>query len=223
MNAQVKASRREPQRFEITLPDGRKEIVDSKNVRDGIIYDTVYQVAGLVVAGTRHQFFQNIQGKEPVDTNLTTQRRLATGEKMKATWFGLFIPMTSGLHVMGYDVNGVSDMHKVLENTFLRARVNKQLVAEGPGFAFPCGLGVNGSVSTTVTDITAGVLTNGMPATRFMYRLTVPQWIFPESDLDASLEYQTRANWAAAAIGMPTLTNALTIKVIFGGKIWGVD
>lgn len=224
-NIGVAPSKRFPGRVYVQRDDGRVQKVDMKNARDGIIYDTVEMLAASVTEGAEYNFFRDITNKDKIDTNITTSRRLATGEKMTVKYIGVYIPQYTGDTAALY-VN----ILKVLENGFLTMKINKQLVAEGPLWSFPSGFGPAGAVTSqnTATGASAfaisGFVTNGYPATKLQYRLKQEVDVFSEHDIDAKIKFYSR-NWLTSGsfTEMPTLSAALTVKVILGGDIWGVE
>jgi len=200
--------------------------VEVKNVRDAVVYDTVEILAAAVTEGQELNFFRDITNKDKIDTNITTSRRLATGEQMKVLWVGIYFPTFTGNTRAHY-----LDILRVLDNGFLELKLNKKLVAEGPLWMFPTGYGAYGTIaaenasSAPATPTNQyGVITNGLPATKLQYRLREPADIYSEHDISGKVTFYGR-NWLTAAsfTEMPTLTTALTVKMVLGGLIAGVE
>lgn len=219
----VRASKRFPGRLYLDTPGGTKE-VDVKNVREGVLLDTVEMLAAAVTSGAEYNFFRDITNKDKIDTNVTTSRRLATGEKMKVTSIGVYIPSFTG-----NSQAAILDQQRVYENGWLTLKINKQLIAEGPLVLFPSGYGlvgpgaVEGRLTAPASPQAYGSISNGMPATKMQYKLKIPQEIYSEHDIDAKIKFYARDWLNAAFTDMPTLTTPLTVKVILSGLIWGVN
>jgi hypothetical protein len=221
----LRASSRYPGRVYAEV-NGQTIAADMKNVRDAVLYDTVELANGAQSEGKTYHFFRDIDSKDLVDTNITTARRLATGEKMKIFQIGVYIP-----NYTGNKQCTPPDFLKILDNAFLSVKLNKQLIAEGPVVTFPSGfgptgaLGVEGAATGPASRVVDGVLTNGVPATKMMYNLLKPQDIWSEFDIDASLTFYAR-DWLTSAgyssDEMPTLAGYPTVKLFLRGLLWGV-
>jgi len=223
----VRASQKNPGQLQIRLPNGQTLLIENQNVRDGILYDTVEINNGAMSEGKQYNLFRDITDKDAIDTNITTSRRLATGEKMKVLSVGVYIP-----NMNGNKVTSSLDFLRILENGFLEVKINKLLVAEGPLWAFPCGFGVAGSLglegaaTAPAVATLAGVLSNGVPATKMQYFLRMPQDIYATHDIDAKITFFGR-DWLSSAgyssDEMPTIAGYPLVKVVLGGIIWGVN
>ena len=220
---EIRTSQKDPGLMEVRLPNGQRLLVENNNVRDGILYDTVELDNGAMSEGKQYNFFRDIANKDLIDTNITTSRRLATGEKMKVLSVGVYVP-----NYTGNKQCSSLDFLRILDNAYLELKINKLLVAEGPVWAFPGGYGVAGSVgveagaTAPASRTFDGVLTNGVPATKMQYFLRMPQDIFSTHDIDAKITFFGR-NWLStggySSDEMPTIAGYPTIKVVLGGII----
>jgi hypothetical protein len=157
-----------PGRAQIQLNDGQVFEVEMKNVRRHVLYDTVF-IPGdtAVAAGSEWRFFQDIAGKRRIDTNITTPRRLANGERMVVTRVGFYIPksfddnitdgklgvdVATAAAVAGGVVNAplsIPDAQWLYENLYLELKLNGIRAVEGPAITFPAGYGVGGYESVS--------------------------------------------------------------------------
>lgn len=167
------------------------QIANIRDFREGRKYDTVLIEAGTITPGTSYEFFQNLQQKRNIDTNLKTQRKLSAGESMVLDRIGLYFRLATG-----NTITVPRDIKKLAENSFYRLNINGILQDEGPAIAFPSGLGLYGN--TTETD--AGIVSIGVPATASAARLVRKQLLNQNHELDGQLEFNQRA-WLTTILG----------------------
>lgn len=159
------------------------QIVNIRDFRESDKYDTILVPPGEIDPGTLFTFFQDVQGKLALDTNIKTPRKLSAGESMVLDRIGLYIRLATG------DVVTVPrDGKKIAENAFYSLKINDILQDEGPALKFPSGYGMYGS--TTETD--AGIFSLGVPATASAARLVKKQLLNQNHELDGTLTFQNR-------------------------------
>jgi len=158
-------------------------IVNIRDFRESDLYDTILIPAGVITAGTQFIFFQDVQQKRDVDTNLKTPRKLSAGESMVLDRIGLYVRLATG-NVLTYP----RDIKKILECGFYRLSINSILQEEGPAIKFPSGYGLYGQ--TTETD--TGIVSLGVPATASAARLVKKQLLNQNHELDGILEFTAR-------------------------------
>lgn len=167
------------------------EIVNIRDFREGDKYDTV-AVPGDntdIDAGTEFIFFQDIQGKRDLDTNIKTPRKLSAGESMVMDRIGLYVSSSTG------KANPRPVQFKMLiDNAFFRLKINDILQDEGPAIKFPSGYGWYGQ--TTEDD--QGIISIGVPATASASRLIKKQMLNQNHELDGVLRYDARL-WLLSA------------------------
>jgi hypothetical protein len=197
------------------------KVINIVEFREDDKYDTVQIVSQPVAAppfpitaGQQFTFFRDLQGKELIDTNFTTQRRLPAGEEMLIERIGVSIPLAVG-NVLPFP----RDIKKVAEDGFLKFQINRKDVIEGPLVKLPIGYGLSGQ--TQETD--QGIVAVGVPATASVANLRKPQFITTEHDVDGVLTFLPR-NWLqapaiAAPQQMPTLENTVLVKLWLHGLI----
>lgn len=175
-------------------------IYNIRDFREGDKYDSVLVPAGAIVPGTELIFFQNIQGKRELDTNIKTPRKLSAGESMIMDRIGLYFRLA-----MGNVVDVPRDFKKVFENSFYRLKINDILQDEGPAIKFPSGYGFYGQ--TTEDD--AGIVALGVPATASAAKLIKTQVLNQNHELDGVLRFDQRT-WLVnelLAAGNPPYAN----------------
>jgi len=167
------------------------EIANIRDFRETDVYDTVLIPAGAITAGTEFIFFQNIQNKREVDTNIKTPRKLSAGESMVLDRIGLYFRLASG------DIITVPrDAKKISENSFYKLNINSILQESGPAVKFPSGYGWYG----TTTENDAGIFSLGVPATASAARLVKKQLLNQNHELEGTLTFNQRT-WLAADLG----------------------
>jgi hypothetical protein len=197
------------------------KVINIVEFREDDKYDTVQIVSQPplappfpITAGQQFTFFRDLQGKELIDTNFTTQRRLPAGEEMLIERIGVSIPLAAG-NVLPFP----RDIKKVAEDAFLKFQINRKDVIEGPLVKLPIGYGLSGQ--TQETD--QGIVAVGVPATASVANLRKPQFITTEHDVDGVLTFLPRTWFNAvatpAAVQMPTLENAVLVKLWLHGLI----
>lgn len=165
------------------------QVVNIRDFREGDKYDTILVPAAVVVPGTQFVFFQDIQGKRSVDTNIKTPRKLSAGESMVLDRIGLYFRLATG-----NVVTVPRDVKKIVENAFYQLQINSILQDEGPAIKFPSGYGLYGST----TEADAGIVSLGVPATASASRLVKKQLLNQNHELDGTLTFDAR-NWLTTA------------------------
>lgn len=165
------------------------EVLDISDYREDDKWDSVFQAAGAVVAGTQLIFFRDIQNKREIDTNFTQVSRLSAGEEVIVDRVGFTVR-----NATGNLLPTPSDIKKVVENGFLRITVNRLLLLEGPAIKFPSGYGLAGNTVETGQ----GIVSIGVPSTAAAARLLKTQLLTSAHEVEATLTFQPRP-WAVAA------------------------
>jgi hypothetical protein len=227
-------------RAQIQLNDGQTFEFEMKNVRRHLLYDTVFipggaAPVGVLNPGARFDFFQNIQGKRPVDCNITTPRRLANGERMVVTRIGFYIPKSFDLAVSQSQIDTaggadhVSDAQWLYENLYLELKLNGVKAATGPAWTFPAGYGVETSENyspNSANDLGSSYSLNGSIANSLIKDFAVEQYLDSNTDIEAYVEVQTRAVFNAALTGARVIgdgVNAISgssMKMLLEGILW---
>lgn len=187
------------------------QVVNIRDFRESDKYDTVAIASGTpIVPGTEFVFFQDIQQKREVDTNIKTPRKLSAGESMVLDRIGLYIRLAVG----NQDVVPIN-IKKVVENSFYRLKINDILQEEGPAIKFPSGYGLYGQTTENAT----GIVSLGVPATASASRLVKKQMLNQNHELDGVLRFDAR-NWLAGLPGgyvNPTISgNVLVTNYLHG-------
>lgn len=173
------------------------QVVNIREFREGDKYDSVVVgSATAIAAGSQLTFFQDIQNKRNVDTNIKTPRKLSAGESMVLDRIGLYFRLAAG-----NDLAKPRDIKKIVENGFYRLKINDILQDEGPAIKFPSGYGLYGS--TTEND--DGVVSLGVPATASAARLVKKQLLNQNHELDGTITFDARA-WLSSGSGIGTLS-----------------
>ena len=177
----MKPVRDEAGTFFIPALDKKIKIVEW---HEGDVYDTVAIPAGAVAAGTNFQFFNNIQNKDPIDTNITTPNKIGAGDEMIVNRIGMYVH-----NAVGQIIPTPTTMKQVYECGYAEFKINRKLVAEGWLMAFPSGYGLAGNT----TEANQGIVSNGVASTAAAMTLARPQLITTDHDLFGMLRFQQRA------------------------------
>jgi hypothetical protein len=167
------------------------EIVNVRDYYESDLYDTI-AIPGDdldIAAGTEFIFFQDIQAKREVDTNVKTPRKLSAGQSMVLDRIGLYVPLSTGK-----TFPRPQHLKSIIDNSFFRLKINDLLQAEGPAIKFPSGYGWYGQ--TTEDD--QGIVSIGVPATASASRLVKKQLLNQNHELDGVLRFDAR-NWLTVA------------------------
>ena len=154
--------------------------------REDFVFDTIEIIAGAPVGP--YDFFANIQGKNAIDTNIATPRRLTSGNEMILNQIGIH-PLMDGVTSVSL---AIDDYAFICERLLYEFRINGILMAQGPVHCFPSGMGAHGM------DTVIGVVSNGLASTAAIPRLLVPQNIDANNDLRGTLTHNL-APWMTAA------------------------
>jgi len=182
------------------------QVVNIRDFRESDKYDTILIPAGEITPGTEFIFFQNIQNKREVDTNIKTTRKLSAGESMVLDRIGLYFRLATG------DIITVPrDAKKVSECSFYKLSINGILQEEGPAIKFPSGYGWYGT--TTETD--AGIFSLGVPATASAARLVKKQLLNQNHEIEGLLRFDQRT-WLANYVNPETEQDLLVTNYLHG-------
>ena len=173
-------------------PNTGKEVFIGQT-REDDKYDTIAlsndATAGNVPAGTTAEFFRDINGKDLLDTNFKTPRRLNAQEAMIVRRIGAYVP-----HAVGAILVAQEDFKLIYENSSLVIKVNGQTISEGPLVKYQSGYGLAGAIGTAANTVvgTESITTNGVPSTAAALWLKVPQLLTDEYDVEATLRFDRR-------------------------------
>jgi hypothetical protein len=173
-------------------------VINIRDFREGDKYDTIAIPFGLQTWGTEFIFFQNIQNKRFLDTNLKTPSKLSAGESMVLDRIGLYVRSAAGA-VMTLP----HDFKQVVDNAYYRLDINDILQDEGPAVKFPSGYGLYGQTN----EADQGVLSVGVPATASAARLVKKQLLNQNHELRGILRFDSR-QWLVAAAPFITAEQA---------------
>lgn len=203
------------------------QVVNIRDFRESDKWDSVALPAydagagvGVISFGTELTFFQNIQNKRDLDTNIKTPRKLSAGESMVLDRIGLY-----ARSAVGNVTTLPRDVKKVFEDSYYRLTVNDILQDEGPAIKFPSGYGLYGQ--TTEND--TGIISIGVPATASASRLAKKQLLNQNHELNGFLRFDQRS-WligdndglgpmSGAAIQAPQLEVGLVVTNYLHGLI----
>lgn len=185
-------------------------------------YDTACLVGSgagaIITSGQKWFFFRDLTGKDDVDCNISQTRRISRGEEMVINSFGVHVGMRQATDV----ITDLTDFAYILERLFLRLRINKDDVAEGPVMCYQPGIGIGGSTVTAA----GSVLSNGIPSLASVRPLLVHQEVTSENDIDGILEAQgagwiTSLDTPASAFAHATIAaaNGTFVKLMLNGYI----
>jgi len=199
--------------------DQTGEIYNIRDFREGDKYDTVAigqnGASTTIQAGTEFVFFQDIQQKRELDTNIKTPRKLSAGESMIMDRIGLYVRSAAGDNTCR-----AQNVKKVIDNAFFRLKINDILQDEGPAVKFPSGYGFYG----TTTENNASILSIGVPATASAARLVKKQLLNQNHELDGVMRYDART-WCAAQLqnantaDRPTIDEVILVTCMLHGLI----
>jgi len=176
-------------------------------------YDTIYLPPGPISPGTAKSFFRDLEGKELIDTNFSTPRRLPAGEEMILDRIGIQIPMSFGNVLVPPE-----DIKRVAENGYLVFKINRKDVAEGPLLKFPSGYGLSG-MTNLEND---GVLSVGVPSTAAAAKLVREQSLTSDHEVEGVVQFFDR-HWLSRGpingFGPPALKTGVIVRLLLHGLI----
>jgi hypothetical protein len=182
-------------------------IVNIVEWREDDKYDTAEIVAGAIAAGTTFNFFQNLNQKSLIDTNLTTPSRLSGGEEMIVDRVWAYLPMG-----VGNALPPPADLKKIVDDGYMKFTINRLDLCEGFLAKFPSGYGLSGNTVETGQ----GIVSLGVPSTAAAAKLVREQELNSNHDLAAVLTFFPRT-WATAIA--PTTTVMVHVKAGFHGLV----
>ncbi len=164
-------------------------------LREDDIFDHVAIPAGTIAAGTEFVFFRDLTNKNEQDTNIPTQKRIASGDEVAVFRIGVHLR-----EAIGNALPTFNDMRKVLGNGQLDVKFNRRQISTGPVIKYPSGYGMGGySDETGATAVTVGVASVAAAPTLF-----VPQQLKDDDDLNVKLRFpdaQWVTSYAAPVLG----------------------
>ncbi len=137
-------------------------------MRQDPIFDRVQITPASVPAGTTFEFFSNIQGKKPHETNMRSPSALPDGHEALVYRINfLLLPDTDG-----------ADKQKVLSYGYGKLILDEDNTKrEGPIITFPSAYDAYGGFATTKTDTTLSVISSGIPSPGAQPRMMIPVYI----------------------------------------------
>lgn len=199
--------------FKMRLPQGTSKIVKLVEWREDYIFDTVDYVTGATVPlGNQQVFFQNVAGKQLVDCNISTPRKLQAGQEMVLNQIGV-MPLHHDPHAAAGEVVAV-DFCWAVDRLHYELFINGISIAQGPVHCFPPGLGMTGSTAGL-----SAVLTNGVASPAAVPRLLVPQTITEQSNTFEGRLTHFAAAWTAAAYAGANLASGMLIRNTLRGYV----
>lgn len=203
----VKGDDFNPKAINVTLPNGSTQKLMFVTKYESELYDTVNVPVGAVAAGTSLEFFRDLNGKNLIDSNMSSSRKLLAGSAMRVFFVGLYFPQAGGNTEFRFD-----DVKKIVDNAIIEVKLNDVEIAKGPAYRFPIGYGLTGNSTRTDFD----VFHLGVPSTAAVRPLATPVWITEQHDLQAQIRFDNRAGWASG-VGMPTLMSNTHVRLVLKG------
>lgn len=179
-------------------------VYNIRDFREGDKYDTIAVPSGSITLGTEFVFFQDLQGKRSVDTNLRTPAKLSAGESMVLDRIGLYIRSSTGL-----TFPAPQDFKTILDNAYYSLKINDILQDEGPAIKFPSGYGIYGMTN----ESGQGIVSVGVPATASAARLIKKQLLNQNHELRGVLQFSQR-QWLTQGTNPPFATAADAVPSI---------
>lgn len=158
-------------------------VINIRDFREGDKYDSIVIPTGSVTAGTEFLFFQDVQQKRTLDTNLKTPSKLSAGESMVLDRIGLYVRSSVGLAFPA-----PQDFKSVLENAYYKLEINGILQDEGPAIKFPSGYGLYGMTN----ESGQGIVSLGVPATASASRMVKKQLLNQNHELLGTMRFDQR-------------------------------
>jgi hypothetical protein len=180
--------------------------------REDDFYDSVDVPDGAMAAGATFEFFRDLSNKNLQHTNLRTARRIPAGSEFIMSRIGVLPAQARGNVVADFE-----DVVKLAYAACLVFKLNDRLISEGPVVKYQSGLGVTGSVATTVAAMTKSMATVGVPSAAAAPSLLVSQPVGDDDDLQATLEFRNNS-WLAGG-AMPTFAADNVVTLLLHGFI----
>ena len=175
-------------------------------LREDDVFDNIVIPSGAIAAGTEFVFFRDLTNKNEQDTNIPTQKRIASGDEVAVFRIGIH-----PREAIGTALPTFNDMRKVLGNGQLDVKFNRRQISTGPMIKYPSGYGMGGySDETGATAVTVGV-----PSVAAAPTLFVPQQLKDDDDLNCRLRFPD-ASWVSG-YAAPTLGAAVKIALLLHG------
>lgn len=164
-------------------------VINIRDFREGDKYDSIVVPTGAQTLGTEFFFFQDVQGKRTLDTNLKTPSKLSAGESMVLDRIGLNVRSSTG-----NSFPPPRDYKSILDNCYYKLEINGILQDEGPAIKFPSGYGLYGQTQ----ESGQGIVSVGVPATASASRLVKKQLLNQNHELLGTLRVDQRP-WLVTA------------------------
>lgn len=181
-------------------------VINIRDFREGDKYDSIAIDTGNIVAGTEFLFFQDVQQKRLLDTNLKTPSKLSAGESMVLDRIGLY--MRTGV---GIAFPPPQDFKTVYDGAYFKLEINGILQDEGPAIKFPSGYGLYGMTN----ESGQGIVSLGVPATASAARMVKKQLLNQNHELLGTLRFDTRPWLTSGSSGFWSATGiipAITVQ-----------
>ena len=198
----------------VYINEATGEIFKLVEFRDDSKWDSVEVLTTDINNFKKKDFFVTQTDKDDLDTNLDTPRRLSQGETMVIRWIG------AEIDPLGYGAatpttgSPLSDVKRIIAFGYLKATINKIMIAEGQLTKFPTGFGLYGSTTENNTSI----VSIGMPSTAARKDLEKQHFITSNHSINVTVTFQSRT-WLATDPTTMTLDAARVLRVHLGGLI----
>lgn len=179
-------------------------VINIRDFREGDKYDTIAIPTGTIAAGTEFQFFQDLQNKRTVDTNLRIPASVSKGESMVLDRIGLYVRSSTGL-----TFPPPQDVKTIVDNAYYKLEINGLLQDEGPAVKFPSGYGLYGQTN----ENNQGIVAIGVPATASASRLIKKQLLNQNHEILGTLRFDER-RWLFAGANAPFQNAANAVPAI---------
>lgn len=204
--------------FELIVPTGEAGVYEIPALgrkvklvewKEDDYYDSVFQLAGAIAAGTQLEFFRDLANKNLQHTNLARSRNINAGDELVMSRIGLHVAQSVGVLIsFGDDINMIAHT-----GSFTMKIGKTRIIAEGPVYKYQSGLGVTGST----TDTDRSYVTLGVPSAAAAPQLLVAQPVSDKDDLYGTLAFLNAA-WVTGYT-VPTLNQVSVITAFLHGLI----
>ena len=198
----------------VYVNEATNEIFKLVEFRDDSKWDSVEVLTTDINNFKKKDFFVTQTDKDDLDTNLDTPRRLSQGETMVIRWIGAEIDQ------LGYSSNtptltaNLGDIKKIISFGYLKATINKIMIAEGQLTKFPTGFGLYGNT----TENNMSIIAIGMPSTAARKELEKQHFITSNHSINVTVTFQART-WLTTDPTTMTLDATRVLRVHLGGLI----
>lgn len=171
-----------------------------------IAYDTEQYTSGSTVT---LNFFRTVKASK-LDSNMEQAGAFPHPQSMHVFSLGVQ-PLAEPGALVTASPNILTDLHRLLVNSYLEWKIGHKLQVLAPSICFPAGVGIDAAISgagAEATDEFVANANNGLPAPQYSW------WVDPVM-LESMQKFEVNIYWDSSQ----TLTGNIKVRILLKGRL----